>query len=675
MTTRYVAATGKTGGSYDTKARPAPSVTEAIKVAGHGDVIEILDAAVYQEPELVIDKALTITSSHVVANPGINPADPAFKLAPLPTLAAKGEHRVLRVQGTAAGRAGFGPVVIRGIQIRRGRPKQGVSADPGFGAGGGLVVVDADQVSVEQCVITENHTRTQAAPPWSEADRSAMRQAVEDLAGEVFSPATVQFLNNLVAIYNVLARLAALPQLTPIDRSALISGFGKSFDSHLPPGRPNHWLAGQAFGGGVATVWASPSLTKCLIAGNAAEGRGAGVAVVGFGWPNISNCRLENNRSGNTGRRDGGGVGLEVCLPSKLGRNLTEIDVVRFLVGKINALRTVIASPATSISIFDLLDFGHWLINPASRPSFRGIKAVVLQAMRGRFDWHVLFYYAATITLSRHRWDAWEQAEVDKARVSAVSIRDCKIASNQCFDDGGGLYASVMSRVAADSSRFEGNRAAGMGGGIRLSMGSDGQLTGCTFVSNHAQEGGGIACRNVNLTLKDSTVGASTLKPPSPAGNLSAGGPGGGIALEVESEGALAGVPDLWTSILREVFLVHDVAVSVNGGLVSGNGAGFTPAGTRSPTAASSKRRPLGGGLFLVRGPFADAPAVNLEIPQVAKVIVGNVAVTRNYTSKVDNSKVSAADERCIQDIPGRKEWTETNDLALISGGTLRFKA
>jgi hypothetical protein len=76
-----------------------------------------------------------------------------------------------------------------------------------------------------------------------------------------------------------------------------------------------------------------------------------------------------------------------------------------------------------------------------------------------------------------------------------------------------------------------------------------------------------------------------------------------------------------------------------------------------------------------VRGPFADAPAVNLEIPQVAKVIVGNVAVTRNYTSKVDNSKVTAADERCIQDIPGRKEWTETNDLALISGGTLRFKA
>ncbi|NUL04131.1 right-handed parallel beta-helix repeat-containing protein [Streptomyces lunaelactis] len=676
MTTRYVSTKGKPGGAYDTKDHPAPTLTDALKVAVSGDVIEILDNAVYREPELVIDKALTLTSSHALANPAINPADPSFNAKQLPSIVARGEHRVMRVQGTAASRPGFGPVIVRGIQIRQGHANQSTPSDPGFGAGGGVLVVDADNVSIEQCVITENRTRTQPTPPWPEADRQALRTVLVDLMGEILSPTTVALVNIMVDAYNKMASLARLPTLTPVDQSAVLAELGASFDKALPPGRPNHWLAGQAFGGGVAAVWASPSLRKCRISANVAEGRGAGVAVVGFGWPKIADCWIGNNRSGDAGRRDGGGIGLEICLPSKLGRNLTEIDLVRFLTTKIGSLRSVIAAPASTVTVWDLMEFGRWIINPASHPGFRGIKGIILNTLRGKDhregNWHLLLYYAATIALSRYHAEAWDFAEREKARSSAVTVTDCVVTSNRCLDDGGGLYASVLSRVQATSTRFQSNSAVGMGGGVRLSMGSDGTLSRCTFESNHAQQrGGGIACRNVNLKLTDSKVGAPASKAPSTLGNLCADGPGGGVYLEVGSEGALAGVPNLWTSILREVFLVHDVTVSVEGGFVSGNGAGFTPARAVVAKTTSAK----GGGLFLVRGAFPDSPSVTLEVPNVEKVIAGNTAVTRDYESKVDRRLVPRADERCIQDILGGREWTETNDAPLISGGDLRFKS
>ena len=173
-------------------------------------------------------------------------------------------------------------------------------------------------------------------------------------------------LNAIVVAYNRAAAVTGAPTLTPIVRATVIAEIGKAFDRHLDPGRPNSWLAGQAFGGGLATVWASPTVKNCRVAHNEAEGRGAGVAVVGFGWPKIDGCWIDGNTSGSHGRRDGGGLGFEVGLPSKLGRDLTEVDLVRFLTVKIAALKTTIASPARSITLGDVLDFGRWVVDPRS---------------------------------------------------------------------------------------------------------------------------------------------------------------------------------------------------------------------------------------------------------------------------------------------------------------------
>ena len=65
------------------------------------------------------------------------------------------------------------------------------------------------------------------------------------------------------------------------------------------------------------------------------------------------------------------------------------------------------------------------------------MKAVVLDALHGRFSADLL-YYAATIALSRYRWEAWEEAEIDRARTSAVTITASRVTGNECADDGAG---------------------------------------------------------------------------------------------------------------------------------------------------------------------------------------------------------------------------------------------
>src|SRR5581483_1269864 len=132
---------------------------------------------------------------------------------------------------------------------------------------------------------------------------------------------------------------------------------GKSFDAKIAPGRTNHAITGQAFGGGLATVWASPTISHCLFTGNAANGRGGGLAVTGYGWPSLAGCVVDRNTTLSAGRCDGGGIGCEVAVPSKLGRDLYETGMVRFLVSKLGAVRATIGSPIsvlTSVSLSDI---------------------------------------------------------------------------------------------------------------------------------------------------------------------------------------------------------------------------------------------------------------------------------------------------------------------------------
>jgi hypothetical protein len=707
MATRYVnRKTGRDSGSFTSAAAPARTVVAALQAASPGDTVEIQGAGSYAEDELVIDKALTLVGSHAAANPGIDPTTPGFDLALLPELTAKpgAGHRILRIAGTTATRATMGPVRVSGLRIRGGHAVH-TASEPALGAGGGIAVIDADDVRIEGCAITANRTETAPLAPWPEADRLALRAALLDLVGEIVSPSGEQAVNRMIDAANPMIALAGRPPLPHLDRAKVLAKIGKDFDAKLGPGRPNSWLAGQAFGGGIAAVWASPTIRNCLLRGNVAEGRGAGLAVVGYGWPTIEHCWFDGNRSGSQGRRDGGGVGCEITLPGQMTRNLSELDLVRFLTARIGTVKATIGSPLGYVGIGEIISLTAWLANPSGpHPIARGVKAIVLELItelvkeayslakgtahpkkdlkgiaKGVVDEGL--YYLATAALAKDRWKAWKQDEVERARKTAVAISDCRFTENRCDDDGGGLYASVMSRVKVTKSTFTGNLAQGGGGGIRLTMGSAGTIDACEIAGNTAlvadpegklvAAGGGLSIRNADLTLTatrigwaGSTIGASS--------NVCSDHAGGGVCFQADTEGALAGIPDFWTTIMREVFEVEALRVLIDSASqVSGNGAGYDA--TRHPLGGTKKAK--GGGIWLLQGRFADAPRVDLRIMRVNRTVIGNHAQTRGYVSKVDEKRwIAAADNVCIQDFVGRTEWTEVNYGPLLdSSGDLHF--
>ncbi|MGZ4968954.1 MAG: hypothetical protein ACXV8O_11790 [Methylobacter sp.] len=685
MTVRYVnAKKGKASGKFDKPGSPARNIGQALKVASAGDTIVIQDAATYEVDELIIDKAITIISSYAQSNPSLDPTGAGFDVKKLPKLRpkAKTKKRVLRIIGSPATRASAGPVVIKGIRIDGGHAKHS-SSDPGFGAGGGIVVVDIDNVTIERCVISGNSTETLPIGTWPEPDRIAFRNAVVDLVGEIVSPSFEKYLNKLLGTVNTALSLLSVMTIPLFSRSAVLAAIEKAFDKKLSSGRPNHWLAGQAFGGGIAAVWASPTIRRCLIRDNVAQGRGAGVAVVGYGWPTLDGCLIDQNHSGSTGRRDGGGIGCEIALPGKMSRNLSEIDLIKFLTGKIAGVKAMIGSPMSHISFSDIIDYAKWLANPSQpSPPVRGIKAIILDLINARWDQALdhLFYFFASSALSRNRWDAWNKDEIDQAQKNAVTIKQCKVSGNRCADDGGGLYASVLSRMNITESKFINNVAESSGGGIRLSMGSAGDINGCELTGNTAivddptnkliAGGGGLSVRNADISLSNTRIGPSSGNI-GPDSNVTSDHAGGGFAFQADTEGNLAGIPDLWTAIMVEVFGVRSLKVTVSANCaINNNGAGYDA--QRKAIGKPSKAK--GGGIWLLQGAFPDAPKVTFKVESVASNVRGNTAQTKSYTSKVQTGvTIADANEICIQDVINHKEWTNSNYSSLLSGGTLNF--
>ncbi|SDM76809.1 right-handed parallel beta-helix repeat-containing protein [Nonomuraea jiangxiensis] len=708
-TTRYVHATrGVRSGQFDTPAKAARSVGAALRAASDGDTIVILDAATYAEGELVIDRPLTLTSAYLQGHPNADPSDPRFDPRLLPALAPapRARQRVLRVSGKPDHK--LGPVVISGLRVVQGHAVHRPGGpDPALGAGGGIAVVDADDVRIERCVVTGCQTECAPFRAWPEPDRRALRQDLVDLV-DVLVPASAEAaLNNLIKLANIL--IANLPGRVPaiplFDRAALKTMISAEFDGLIPPGHPIMWLAGQAFGGGVAAVWSSLTLRNCRIQGNRAEGRGSGVAVVGYGWPTVDNCWIDGNRSGARGRLDGGGIGAEICLPGKLTRDLSELELIMFLRGKAAEVRARLASAGLPGPI-DLMRFAVWLADPTQPPVITdNVRRLALFLINGYRDPEQLvkqlFYVFSTTALALARWDAWNEPEIKAARTRSITVKGGRITGNECGDDGGGLYCSVMSRISVSGCRFERNSAPGAGGGARLTMGSAGTITDCVVDRNvcgtrpgvamskgrpassivvggvtitrpakppepiSTPGGGGISVRNGDLTLTGTTVGSR------PLGNLTSDHPGGGVLVYADTEGDMGGVPDMWTAILREVFEVRAIRVSIGpASRITGNGAGFLRGGAPVGRPMFAK----GGGVFILRGTFPDAPDIEVSITDVRSTVRSNTARVSSYVSRVaPRVLIKAANEICIQDLKDHKEWTETNNAPLIKGGTLRW--
>ena len=590
MSTRYVDASkglrGQTGvAAYSTPSRPAARLEDALKVAMAEETIVVLDASEYAEGELVIDKPLTLTSAKL----GIikeMPNSVRYRSGSLPRLVpTKGRpQRVLRIQFAKDARPGR--VVVSGFEIANGTASN-TPGDPVWGVGGGIAVADLDDVLIKNCYISDNKTVGIPLRTYSTA---------------TFKDTVINRLTDIIQ---------ALPGSDPGIAQLISVPARKALDQQMPSSRVNSPLFGQCFGGGVCFAWSSGRIEGCGIVKNHANGRGSGIAVIGYGWPTITGCLIRENSSGDQGfaRRDGGGIGAEISVPEKLGRNVMEADLLKALTDWLATVPTL--SLLARVGVATILG----LIR-AVQAGKLSAKEVVLK---------ILYIFARAYLLTQ-RWSSWSKASIESARTRAIQVSGCKIEHNNVFDDGGGIYCSVLSRLAIDGSGVINNNARlGGGGGIRMSMGSDLTLSSTAIVENRSNGesvgGGGLAVRNGAVTISGSSSAHSTFR-----NNQAGRWAGGGLLLESKSEGNLAGIPDMWHGILIDVFEFSNMTVKIDEFCeTTGNKAGTTPG------AACHGQ---GGGIYILHVDFPDAADLHIEIKEFARNFTGNSASSKTLLGK-----------------------------------------
>jgi hypothetical protein len=614
-TTRYVKASAETfgtsAGGFTSPDAPAKRLADALKVAVDGDTIRILDTAVYAEGELVVDRPLTIESAAAAT---VRPTDPAFRPKALPRIRPRADRgsRVFRIQAAGNRRNQLkGPVVLRGLTIERGRAKN-TTNEPAFGHGGGIAIVDLEDVWIERCCIRDNKTDL---VPFRKVSTAIFKDILTAKAGVIILAAIVAAdvwtgdVHIDSAVRDALAKRAAME-------------IRHAIDERLPDRLMDSLMVGQGSGGGACFVWSSGRMSDCLVKDNVvANGRGGGVGVVGFGWPTLERCLIVSNKAGSeaANRNDGGGIGLEIAVPDKVSRDLKLSDMLTF------ARRWLATQPPSKLIALG----GEPLVRAIATLDFKGFLDVFLVEFTRAF-------------LAAERWNHWDPAAVKKAQTSQVVITDCTVKDNTARDDGGGLYASVLSRFRVEGGSFVGNVAQhGKGGGLRASMGSDAALSGVKVQDNHtegklfdasgkpldASGGGGIACRNGTLTLGGSKGGCNV------TGNKTAEWAGGGILVEAVSEGRIFGVPDLWHAILTEVFEVTEISATIDAATtVKGNIAGT------GKVVQSAK----GGGLYILRGEYRAAPDLKVSIKQFRRNVSGNHGRAGTFVSKLTGKSIKA---------------------------------
>lgn len=629
MATRYVrsgSSTKKGAGpdAFTDPSRAASRLTDAIQAAAPGDVVRILDNAVYAEGEIHIDKPLTIESA-AANGKGPLPVDKGFVPTMLPRLrpVPGRKARVVRVQSSdkSGKQNAVGKVVLRGLTIENGQTTNSKN-EVAQGDGAGIVVVNEDDVTVESCCLRNNVARSQALGKYSTVP---------------FKQAIMGAVQRMVQATGLSLAVNVRPQL----------------DQLLPDMRDNSTLFAQASGGGIALLWSSGTIRKCLVDGNSTGSRGGGIAVIGYGWPRLEDCIITNNKSGVAlaGHRDGGGLAVEISIPEKLGPDLTEQQ---------------------------LMDEMTIVINNVSGDKLLGMVGLaVVKSIGSQFS-EVVMYKFASLFLNAIKDASWNAESVAKAKKRVVGVNRCRFTGNESGDDGGGIYASVLSRIGIEASSFEKNRALnGLGGGVRSSMGSDTTITGCSFSQNSSEGttpsgvtdptkmsrsgGGAIAGRNITLDISGGSTPTTIEK------NWTAEFAGGGLLVENSSEGSMAGVPHLWHAILKQVFSVDRAPTTI--------GAGVTITDNTAGAKQRAAGRGKGGGIYLLRDSLPDAPDLDVTIQQFAKQVRGNRATAGAFKSRLTGESLSTS-EIDLVDIPAKVDDGDVQVRRKIgSSGAYRYSS
>ena len=337
----------------------------------------------------------------------------------------------------------------------------------------------------------------------------------------------------------------------------------------------------EGYGGGVGSYHSSPAIIDCLIERNHGAGRGSGIGAWGYGWPAIFGCTVRQN-----------------IPPSRLNNPPD-------LYGLANNIRGDGGGIAITISVNNIENIGQ-----------------LLETTR------------ATLP------DRWRAEDLARSWRNWARIFGCVVEGNQAFDDGGGIFISIGSRVRMTRTTVRNNRAINNGGGIRVTMRSELVVEGGTISGNESNSalesdtragGGGIASRNTTLLrLRGVTI----------EGNHARGFAGGGISFISTDEGDFVGSwpplsspPDFdWNNILLDpaIFGFVEANLEVDAATrIRNNTAAVI--GSRTPDPGK------GGALYALRfnGPRRASRVTPTIAGQPIKVrieAVGSLATTNSAT-------------------------------------------
>lgn len=560
--------------------KPALNLKEAVEFATKYDTVLIIDERTYTEGEIKVQFPLTIA--------GLNPSDPtqsSFSSSDFPVIKPSGSSRVFLINPDLLVGDYTSLIQLFHLTIQDGYTvfaPGGTSTAPTEIGGAGIGILDCQRVRIERCFIHGNTTKTNGLGTFNIIDQ--LDDKIQNSTGMT---------KDLFEYYK--------------------DAYQNSKDDNGDPAPTivtNHLLTGQSFGGGICIGWSDAYVRKCKLVNNKAGARGGGIAVIGYGWPVIEECKIDSNNHNTSGRRDGGGIALEISIPDKTGRTLDQqwllnqtfdfienmdfLDVLEFIY--------FILDHRTEIEYTEFLDT---IINKIDYTSWDSVKDALKEMAREyKEDYIAMFMFSAVDTI---KWELFEKSRIKKARRRYVHINKCTISNNTSADDGGGIYASVMSKFVVSECTIEDNEAiAGSGGGIRATMGSNCLIRKSIVFRNKGLDGlkvggGGVGFRNVFVQITES----STI-----SFNEIAKWAGGGLVFDVRSEGGAG----MWQAILALVFELEEAVLSItDNSFVINN---------KALDSSSGK----GGGIYTIRSRVFGIRPMILEIEDFNSKIALNDA-------------------------------------------------
>lgn len=400
------------------------------------------------------------------------------------------------------------------------------------------------------------------------------------------------------------------------------------------------WLY-EGFGGAVAARHAGIVVRRCAFLGNTANCRGGGIGVFGYGWPIITDCHFENNRSAALGvhnpltgrpfrqRADGGALGVQMATPNQEGLYSELAPFVARYEGESEA--TLLLAAATELSA--------------------GARGLLLAIASGSMEPY------------------WDRENLTRSRRNAVIVHRCTFRTNTSEDDGGGVYLTGLVRARLRDCTFTGNKADSNGGGLRISTACDAVVQACSFTGNQSNSklrgyacekkgnqwqwvwknsgGGAIASRTSNLRLIDTTIAQNTA-------NRYAGG---GVFFTSTDDGALPGgfswLQNDWNTV-RDILVRCGTApcpefrrfsLVIQGGEIRDNACGWTAAtppphpgaapNCGAPPAdwnSRDQRHAKGGGIYALRYVDTDK-SPEVVFPPIAVSIAAGTKLTGNMAA------------------------------------------